>query len=344
MKKALVLLTVLAGGSAMLGLGTHVWYWWRQAPEHARVAVVAIGEGRSLNSVARQLQREGLLDRPRLWSLMARLRGLDGQIKRGEYELGGMSPADLLGTLVAGRVRRYSIALPEGIALREALEILRGDAVLEPVLDGVSDPRLLALVAPRDNPEGLFFPDTYNYVRGDSDLDVLAQARRRMDTVLDGAWRSRAPGLPYGDRLEALTMASIVEKETGLAAERERIAGVFVRRLRMGMRLQSDPTIIYGLGGAYAGDLRRGHIEDESNPYNTYRHKGLPPGPIGLPGAAAIEAAMHPATGNELYFVARGDGSHQFSETLGQHRAAVRQYQLRRRADYRSSPVQQDTR
>jgi UPF0755 protein len=197
---------------------------------------------------------------------------------------------------------------------------------------------LLLLVEPAASPEGLFFPDTYSYSRTDSDLGILSLAYRRMQEVLDRSWQGRQVGLPYANAYEALVMASVVEKETGLAAEREQIAGVFVRRLRTNMRLQTDPAVIYGLGSGFDGNLRRRHLEDSANPYNTYQHKGLPPTPIALPGRAAIEAALHPATGSELYFVARGDGSHQFSDTLAEHLRAVKTYQFTRRKNYRSAP------
>jgi UPF0755 protein len=162
-----------------------------------------------------------------------------------------------------------------------------------------------------------------------------------MLAVLEQEWLGRGPELPYETAYDALVMASIIERETGLPEERQEIAGVFVRRLRQGMRLQTDPTVIYGLGTDYTGNLQRKHLTDDSNPYNSYRHSGLPPGPIALPGWAAIHAALHPAAGNTLYFVARGDGGHVFSATLAEHRQAVRKYQLRRKADYRSTPGKQ---
>jgi UPF0755 protein len=188
------------------------------------------------------------------------------------------------------------------------------------------------------SPEGRFFPDTYRYVRGMSDLDLLKQASARLDQVLDEEWSRRAERLPYRKPYDALIMASMVEKETGVAEERGQIAGVFVRRLRSGMRLQTDPTVIFGLGERYNGNLTRAHLL-EATPYNTYVIDGMPPTPIALAGREAIHAALNPAAGRSLYFVARGDGSHVFSETLEQHNSAVREYQLKRRADYRSSPA-----
>jgi UPF0755 protein len=316
-----------------------LWYWWHHPFESQRSAVVLVGEGSSLASVADELARQGVLRRPYLWRTVARLQGLDGQIKRGEYELAAdMSPALLLQTLVAGSVRRFTVTFPEGITLTMALDILQQQPTLESLLDGVNDPRLGALLEAGQTPEGQFFPDTYSYIRGDSDLDVLGRAYRRMQEVLTESWQHGDVGLPYDNPYQALIMASVVERETGVAAERSRIAGVFVRRLQKRMRLQTDPAVMYGLGDSFDGNLRRRHLADKGNPYNTYQHRGLPPTPIALPGRAAIEAALHPAPGSELYFVARGDGSHQFSDTLEQHQAAVKKYQLQRRKNYRSSP------
>ena len=330
---SLCLLLVLA-----LGLFT-VSSWWQQGGTGQGTVLLEIREGSSLTRVAGQLSDKKLLNYPRLWRLMTRWQQLDGSIKPGEFELEySMSPAQLLQALVAGKVRQYQVTLPEGITLTQALAILHSKNTLRAELDGALDPRLLDMVQPHLSTEGWFFPDTYSYTKGTSDLQILHMAYRRMQEVLTQSWQSRASGLPYTTAYEALIMASIVERETGVARERGEIAGVFVRRLFKKMKLQTDPTIIYGLGERYDGNIRRSHLKDESNPYNTYRHGGLPPGPIGLPGAAAIAAALHPEPGKSLYFVARGDGSHQFSETFEEHKAAVARYQLQRREDYRSSP------
>ncbi|MFT6165275.1 MAG: UPF0755 protein [Zhongshania aliphaticivorans] len=188
-------------------------------------------------------------------------------------------------------------------------------------------------------PEGLFFPDTYDYYRGDKVSLILTRAYQRMQRVLADEWEARADNLPYANPYEALIMASIIEKETGVAYERAEIAGVFVRRLQTGMRLQTDPTVIYGLGDSYQGNLRGSHLRDDSNTYNTYRQNGLPPSPIALAGREAIYAALHPADGDAVFFVAKGDGTHYFSATLKEHEAAVKRYQVqKRRADYRSAP------
>lgn len=337
MKKALLLLLACLVLVSVAAVHT-VRQWWVE-PVEAVGGIVTVGNGGTLSAVATELAQRNALTWPRLWTLLARFQGLDASIKRGEYALDrARSPAQLLAMLVDGDVITYSVTLPEGIRLAEALALLQQEDALKVMLDGHRDPRLADMVAPADQPEGWFFPDTYVYHRGDSDLDILKLAHERMKTELDRAWSQRAIGLPYDNAYDALIMASIVEKETGVAQERDRIAGVFVRRLRKNMRLQTDPTVIYGLGDAFTGNLRRSHLGDDNNPYNTYRHKGLPPSPIALPGRAALMAAVQPADGTELYFVARGDGSHQFSDTLDEHTEAVRQYQLKRRSDYRSSP------
>ncbi len=316
---------------------------WQQpltVPEEGFALTVAPGE--SLRSVVQKLHAERILPHPDLAVLYGRWTGLDQQVKQGEYQLAGISSIEsLLSLLKSGKVIQYQVTLPEGITLATALQILAQQDALEHVLDGPADERILALVAPRSVAEGLFFPDSYRFTRGTSDWQLLRRAHRAMLAVLDEEWQGRAEDLPYESVYEALIMASIVERETGTPDERQQIAGVFVRRMQRGMRLQTDPTIIYGLGSDFDGDLKRRHLADAENPYNTYRHSGLPPSPIALPGRAAIHAALHPADGDALYFVARGDGGHQFSATLAEHEAAVRKYQLQRRQDYRSSPGKQ---
>ena len=329
-----LLLLILVGA-----LSVHsAWRWWHMPTSGSDVMLV-VDAGSSLRTVADDLARHQVLTRPGLWRLVARWQGQDAKVQRGEYSLAmPRSPAQLLNMLVEGKVITYSVTLAEGLTFQQAFSLIQSQVSVRKELAAPDDPKLLALIAPREHPEGLFFPDTYVYRRGDSDLELLRQAYHRMEAVLDDVWVDRSPALPYTTPYEALIMASIVEKETGMPDEREQIAGVFVRRLDRGMRLQTDPTIIYGLGEGFDGNLRRRHLNDARNPYNTYRHDGLPPTPIALPGRAALLAALHPASGNSLYFVARGDGSHQFSATLAEHEAAVKQYQLRRRADYSSAP------
>ena len=331
----LVALTLFAGGAA--------WEAQRRlqapllVPEEGFVLTVAPGD--SLRAVAGKLAHAGILPYPRVALLYGRWSGADAQINQGEYQL----PADLtveslLNLLQSGRVIQYQVTLPEGITLARALEIMAGSEVIEPELTGTRDPRIAGMIEPHESAEGLFFPDSYRFTRGTRDWELLQRARRRLSEVLSSEWEQRRVGLPYETPYEALVMASIIERETGVPEERGEIAGVFVRRLQKGMRLQTDPTVIYGLGENFDGNLTRRHLRDESNLYNTYRHSGLPPSPIALPGRASINAALHPAEGDAVYFVARGDGSHVFSATLAEHEAAVRKYQLKRRADYRSSP------
>ena len=314
-------------------------HWWHN-PHAAQVeAIVIVTPGSSLRAVSAELVAANVLTRGDWWQWAVRLQQLDHRIKSGEYRfLATDSPARVLQVLLDGQVVQYSVTLPEGITLAMALTILQQQPVLLKELAGPDDQRLLQLAAPHGSAEGQFFPDTYNYARGDSDWDVLMQAHGRLQRELTEAWESRMPELPYDNPYEVLIMASIVEKETAVAAERPTIAGVFVRRLRKGMRLQTDPTVIYGLGAGFDGNLTRRHLKDAGNLYNSYRHRGLPPGPIALVGREALQAAVNPEPGEALYFVARGDGSHVFSATLADHEAAVRAYQMQRRKDYRSTP------
>ena len=301
--------------------------------------VLVVAQGESLRAVANRLYEDGVLPYPNLLIAYGRWTGIDQQIKHGEYLLvDPLDPNALLELLRSGKVIQYQVTLPEGVTLAQALDILAAQSDLEKVLEGPGDERIQEMATPYSHPEGLFFPDTYHYARNATDLELLQRANEKMLSVLEEEWQGRAEGLPYESPYEALIMASIIERETGLPEERQEISGVFARRMSLGMRLQTDPTVIYGIGPEFDGNLRRTHLADEGNPYNTYRITGLPPTPIALPGRAAIHAALHPAEGTTLFFVARGDGGHVFSTTLGEHEAAVRKYQLQRRKDYRSSP------
>ncbi len=285
------------------------------------------------------LRRQGTLPSPRWLALYARLSGKDKLVQDGAYQLDfGSTPLDMLGQLTRGDAVLGQVRLQEGWTLRAALRHLQAQNGIRAVLVDL-DAAALPFIDGDDHPEGLFFPDTYFYRLGATDRSVLRQAHRRMQSVLAEEWRERDALLPYDTPYQALILASIVERETGLASERAQIAGVFARRLQRGMRLETDPSVIYGLGARFQGDLRREHLRDRANPYNSYRHAGLPPTPIALPGRAAIRAAMRPASGDSLYFVARGDGSHAFSATFAQHTKAVRQYQFARPASYRSAPA-----
>lgn len=289
----------------------------------------SIPRGASLRQVADQLAAEGYLSRPDLFIALAYLTGEARRIQAGEYAWAeGVTPPELLTLLTSGRVVQHGITFVEGWTFRQALDALIKDARFSGDLADLSDADIMArLGRPDQHPEGRFFPDTYRFPRGTARLAVLRRAMDRMDAVLAEEWARRAPDLPLDSPYEALILASIVEKETGLAAERSEVAGVFIRRLRRGMRLQTDPTVIYGLGDRYRGRLRKVDLRDD-NPYNTYTRDGLPPTPIALPGRAAIAATLSPADGDALYFVAKGDGGHHFSETLAEHNRAVKRYIL----------------
>lgn len=301
-----------------------------------------LAPGTGFSTMTEQLKRAQLIDYPpQLLNVYARLVGEAGSIKAGEYALQrGISSYEFLDLILRGAVVRYHATLVEGRTFNQLLAYLAA----HPRLEHRYQPSLpvwqqLGIASPlNEHPEGLFFPDTYSFVKGASDLSVLKRAYRRMQLVLEREWAQRVDGLPYRNPYDALIMASIVERETGQPDERERIAGVFVSRLQQNMRLQTDPTVIYGLREDEKRNLRSKHLVDDSNPYNTYRHPGLPPTPIAMPGLAAIRAALRPLQDGSLYFVARGDGSHYFSKTFEEHQRAVRDYQLSRRKGYHSSP------
>jgi UPF0755 protein len=324
------------------GAATYFGFRWLHSPMAVSgdSFVYSLPKGGSLSMAARELEREGVLDHRRLLTLYARLTGRDS-VKAGEYRLQpGETPATLLRKLERGEVITYQATLVEGWTFRDALAYLQAQPRLKLVLN--SDDALEGFIAglnlPGNHPEGWFFPDTYQYVAGNNDRDILLQAHQRMRDVLATEWENRAGALPYESSYEALIMASIVERETGVPDERGQIAGVFVRRLEQNMRLQTDPTVIYGLAENYDGNLRRQHLSQKTA-YNTYMIRGLPPTPIALPGQEAIHAALHPEEGDALYFVAKGDGSHQFSATLEEHNRAVQNYQVRRRVrNYQSAP------
>lgn len=289
--------------------------------------------GETLTQVSRALSEAEVLDRPRFLVWMARIQGVAKQIKIGEYHLQpGITPPQVLEKLVAGDVIQYSQTLVEGLTFRELLAALKKHPQIQHTLNGLSNQRVMTRLGhPGEHPEGRFLPDTYNFPLGTTDTAFLKRAYNAMEKVLENEWDGRMAGLPLKTPYEALILASIVEKETGLASERRAIAGVFIRRLKKRMRLQTDPTVIYGMGKAFDGNLRRRDLQRDT-PYNTYRRSGLPPTPIAMPGRDAIHAALNPDDSEALYFVSRGDGSHQFNKTLKQHNNAVIKYQLKGRA------------
>ena len=292
-----------------------------------------IPPGSGFSSVRERLRSQGVLN-PRsafyltFWTIGT---GSGSRVRAGEYRLTPeQTPLQVMQLLLSGKTFQHQLTLIEGWSFQQALKAVMSHPALKITLKGKSPAEIMAAVGePRQHPEGRFLPETYRFTKGTTDLAFLKRANRAMQIVLDETWKVRQDDLPYKTPDQALVMASIVERETSAEEERAVIAGVFVRRLRIGMRLQTDPTVIYGLGATFDGNLRRRDLRRDT-PYNTYTRKGLPPTPICLPGRDSLQAAMHPADGDSLYFVSRGDGTHQFSATLDQHTAAVRRYQLKR--------------
>jgi len=289
-----------------------------------------IKAGSSIKAIAQQLSLENIVDDPWLFILLAKLKGVETRVRAGEYRLQQeQSPNDLLELFTRGQSIQYSFTIIEGWSFRQMLQALEADPVLTHSLKGKSDAEIMTMLGyPEQHPEGMFYPDTYRFPKGASDINFLRRAYDLMQTQLQREWQDRSPDLPLNSAYEALILASIIEKETAVASERPLIASVFIRRLEKNMRLQTDPTVIYGIGEQFDGDIRYRDLRKDT-PYNTYLHKGLTPTPIALPGVEAIRAALHPAESDALYFVARGDGTHQFSSTLKQHNRAVKKYQLK---------------
>lgn len=323
----LVLMAIATGGG---------WLWWQhkldepialQSPE-----IYEVRSGMGARQVIEELHERGIIDERWPYQLLgvvdpARLRAL----RAGEFELSpDMNAHALLGKLSSNDVVRHYLTIPEGRTFAQMRQILnQAEPLVHDTRDMSDDEIMTALGEEGEFPEGWFFPDTYQWRKGATDLELFKRAHERMVNTLDEIWAERQPDLPIDSPYEALILASLIEKETGAPAERARIAGVFVRRLEKGMRLQTDPTVIYGLGQAYSGSLTRADLT-KSTRWNTYVIHGLPPTPIAMPGRASLEAAVNPAEGDELYFVSKGNGEHQFSATLEEHNAAVRRYILNR--------------
>jgi len=320
---------ILLVGAVVLSFVGFIGYWSNTPLSVAADQRLELTRGQSFSDFARDLAAQGILSQPRLWSWQARWQGKAHRVQAGEYWIRrGDTPNTLLEALVAGDVIRYDIQLLEGWTLREVLDVLARNEKLIAELGSVDKHTLLGVLGlPGGNAEGLFFPDTYQFTRGVSDADILRRAYDQMQLELADAWQDRAVGLPYDTPYQALVAASLIEKETGRDEDRLLIGQVFVTRLRLGMRLQTDPSVIYGLGQEFDGNLTRKHLRTDT-PYNTYTRNGLPPTPIALASARSIKAALQPADGDYLYFVSRGDGSSQFSITLEEHESAVRKYQL----------------
>ncbi len=312
----------------LLAVAGLAWYALSPLKLRADPTDFSIKPGSSLKSATRQIVESGIELHAWQFNLLGRLLGKAGTIKAGSYEVGsGITPLALLDKLTAGEVSQTEIVFIEGWTFRQLRAALDADPDARHDSALLSDAEIMArLGAPGRSPEGLFFPDTYLFGKGASDLDILKRAYNAMDKQLQAAWQQRAPNLPYRNPYEALIMASVIEKETGQASERGLIAGVFVNRLRIGMMLQTDPSVIYGLGESFDGNLRKKDLLADT-PHNTYTRAGLPPTPIAMPGQAALNAALNPAQTKALYFVARGDGSSEFSRTLAEHARAVAKYQ-----------------
>ena len=301
-----------------------------------------IQSGSNIKTIAQQLSLEKIINDPWLFILLAKIKGVEKSVRAGEYRLQqSQSPSELLELFTKGQSIQYSFTIIEGWTFRELIKEMQHHSTIKNTLGSKSNAEIMAALGYQgQHPEGLFFPDTYSFPKGTSDIDFLQCAYQLMQSHLQREWVSRAPDLPLGSSYDALILASIIEKETGAAYERPLIASVFIQRLRKNMRLQTDPTIIYGLGESFDGDIRFRDLKKDT-PYNTYLHKGLTPTPIALPGLDAIRAALHPVDGKALFFVSKGDGTHYFSETLKEHNKAVSKYQLKGKQPKRKSTTGQ---
>jgi len=327
--KTLIGLIVLA---VLAAAGYGAWYVATPLAVARLPLEVEIPRGAGFRAALVGLEKAGIAVRPYEFELLARALGRERDIKAGSYEIAAaVKPTELLDKLTRGDVTQADVRLIEGWTFSQFRAALDASPFLRHATAGLEDAQILAqLQAPEPHPEGLFFPDTYLFAKGSSDLAVLRRAYRAMQRHLNEEWEAKDPKVPYQSPYEALIMASIIEKETGKAAERDLIGGVLVNRLRIGMRLQVDPTIIYGLGLSFDGNLKRIHLL-EDGPYNTYTRAGLPPTPIAMPGLASLRSAMRPGKTDALYYVSKGDGSSQFSRTLDEHNRAVSKYQRKGR-------------
>ncbi len=295
--------------------------------------LIEIDKGDSFRKITKKLLKQNIAIKPKWFKLIAYKDKVSNQLKAGEYELKpGLTMPEILAIFVAGKSRQYSITFPEGWSFKQLLQEMQNNPYLEKTLGTMDFQSIMArLDSSYKHPEGLFFPDTYFFDKNSSDFAILKKAHDKMQLILQAEWDNKEKDLPLENAYQALILASIIEKETGAAVERPQIAGVFTRRLRKGMLLQTDPTVIYGMGDSYKGNIR---YKDLRRPtaYNTYVIKGLPPTPIAMPGRDAINAALHPAKGKSLYFVAKGKGAgtHVFSATLREHNNAVNKYQRNR--------------
>ena len=293
-------------------------------------ATIDIARGETYRTIVDHLRSAGVTQAsPWYWRALGRELGIEGKLHAGEYALTrGLTPRQLLQKMAAGEVLQHHFTIVDGWTFRQLRVALASDAGLAQTLTTLPDEEIAHRLGIEDgHPEGWFLPETYSWIKGDSDFDVLKSAHAAMRKTLEKLWNARSSDVALESPYQALILASIVEKETGKPEERPLIAGVFARRLKLHMRLQTDPTVIYGMGDNYDGNIRKIDLEADT-PYNTYTRDGLPPTPIALPGMPALEAVLHPAPGDALYFVARGDGSHEFTATLDEHNRAVQKFQL----------------
>ena len=328
MRRFFLSLCLALGAALLVAVGGSVWWLHRPMPLAAPVIDLSIEPGTLPREVAQAVQAAGVDVSPAWLYAWFRLSGQARQIKAGSYELqAGITPRGLLAKLARGDQAQGAVSLIEGWTFRQFRAALAKETDLRQDSARLSDDELMAsLGRPGQHPEGRFFPDTYTYSKGSSDIAVLRRAMRAMDQRLQAAWSQRTPQAMVRTPDEALILASIIEKETGRGSDRPLISAVFNNRLRIGMPLQTDPTVIYGMGTAFNGNLRRIDLQTDT-PWNTYTRRGMPPTPIAMPGKASLLAAVQPASSPALYFVARGDGSSQFSETLDEHNRAVNKYQ-----------------
>lgn len=293
--------------------------------------VIVIEKGDNFSKITNKLIEQGVAVQPLWFKLFAYQKKVSNKLKAGEYELKiGLTMPEILTKLAEGKSLQYPITFPEGWSFKQILQEIRKNPHIIQTLETDDFKSIMTQLSSKyDHPEGLFFPDTYLFEKNTTDLSLLKKSYEKMQAVLKAEWAKRENDLPIKNAYQALILASIIEKETAAVEERQQISGVFTRRLKTGMLLQTDPTVIYGMGDEYKGDIRYKDLR-KPTPYNTYVIKGLPPTPIAMPGKAAIYAALHPAKGNSVYFVAKGNGTHVFSETLRQHNNAVNKYQRKK--------------
>ncbi len=295
--------------------------------------VLEIKKGDNFQKISNKLLEQGIAIKPLWFKFIAQKNKVSHKLKAGEFELkAGLTMPEILTILTKGKSRQYSITFPEGWSFKQIIQQVHKNKYLVKTLDSNDFQKVMEKVGSKQqHPEGMFFPETYYFEKNTTDLTLLKRAHRKMQAVLDEEWKNKEAGLPLDTPYKTLILASIIEKETGAKIERPEISGVFTRRLRKGMRLQTDPTVIYGMGENYKGNIRYKDLR-QATPYNTYVINGLPPTPIAMPGQAAIHAALHPTKGKTLYFVAKGDGSgtHYFSSSLKEHNNAVNKYQRKR--------------